>query len=103
MMDSAIAPYIRKGYRVASQTRTSANLVRPKKFSFLAFFLLLLFGVVPGLVYFAWYLAKKDKSVYLYNDAGTLRVVDPGATTARLWMALGLIVVALLIVSALSQ
>jgi hypothetical protein len=56
---------IRDGYRVVSETETSAQLVKPKAFSFiwaLIWFLLLGFGV---LIYIFYYMAKKDTVVYL--------------------------------------
>lgn len=57
--------YVRQGHRVQSQTETSAQLIKPKVFSFVwAFLWLLAFGI--GLiVYLLYYAAKRDKSVYL--------------------------------------
>jgi hypothetical protein len=52
------------GYHVVSQTETSAQLVKPRKFSRLGFFLLL------GVFYLPFYLAKRDKTVYLYLEDG---------------------------------
>jgi uncharacterized BrkB/YihY/UPF0761 family membrane protein len=56
---------VRDGYRVVAETETSAQLVKPKVFSFvwaLIWFLLLGFGL---LIYIFYYLAKKDTTVYL--------------------------------------
>jgi len=56
---------VNQGYRVVSQTDSSAQLVKPKEFSFIwafLWFLLLGIGVV---VYLFYYASKKDKSVYL--------------------------------------
>lgn len=68
-LQSEIARYAGKGYRVISQTPDSAQLVKPKKFSIVAFVLLLLLGIFPGVLYFAWYMAKKDETIYLYVES----------------------------------
>ena len=62
------------GYRVESRTPTTAQLVRPKKVSFLwALLWFLLFGI-GILVYVAYYLAKSDQTVYLeVDDEGKVR------------------------------
>lgn len=62
--------YVRQGFRVVSQTESSAQLVKPKVFSFvwaLLWFLLLGVGLV---VYLLYYAAKKDKTVYLTSAGG---------------------------------
>ena len=57
--------YVRQGYLVVSQTEGSAQLVKPKQFSFIwALFWFLWFGV-GVLVYLFYYMAKKDRTVYL--------------------------------------
>ncbi len=57
--------YVHQGYRVASQTENSAQLVKPKQFSLIwALLWLLVFGV-GILIYVFYYMAKKDKTVYL--------------------------------------
>lgn len=68
VLNRAIVPYIKRGYRVASRTETTAQLVKPKKFSFLwAVLWTLAFGV--GLVFYLfYYAAKRDKVVYLEVD-----------------------------------
>ena len=61
--------YVRQGYRVVSQTGTSVQLVKPKRFSFvwaLAWFLVFGIGLV---VYLLYYAAKKDKAIYLTVQA----------------------------------
>ena len=67
--------YVRQGYRVASQTETTAQLVKPKRFSFvwaLGWFLLFGIGLI---VYLLYYAAKKDKAIYLTVQAdGTVHV-----------------------------
>ena len=64
--------YVNQGYRVVSQTDTSAQLVRPKTFSFVwafLWFLCLGFGLI---VYLLYYAAKKDKAVYLASAGGSV-------------------------------
>ena len=67
--------YVRQGYRVVSQTGTAAQLVKPKRFSFvwaLGWFLLFGIGLI---VYLLYYAAKKDKAIYLTVQAdGTVHV-----------------------------
>lgn len=69
---------VHEGYRVVSETETSAQLVQPKPFSFgwaFIWFLLLGFGV---LVYAFYYMAKTDKAVYLTVAAdGSVRRGEP--------------------------
>ncbi len=67
--------YVQQGYRVISQTETSAQLVKPKEFSFVwALFWFLIFGV-GVLVYVFYYAAKKDATLYL--------TVAPDGTVTR--------------------
>lgn len=68
ILDREVTKYVKRGYRVQSRTDTEAQLVRPKKFSFLwAFLWLLAFGI--GLiVYLLYYWSKKDDQVYLVVD-----------------------------------
>jgi len=66
-LDRAIIKYIRKGYRVESRTETTAQLVKPKKFSLASFFLL-------GPLSLPMFLSKKDPVVYLVVENG--RVYD---------------------------
>lgn len=68
ILDKEIQSYVRKGYRVLSQTDTSAQLVKPKKFSFLLAVLLLILMVLPFIVYLLMYMAAKDKTVYITVD-----------------------------------
>ncbi len=75
VLQAEIDRLVREGYRVVSQTETSAQLLKPKVFSFVwafVWFLLLGFGV---LIYIFYYMAKKDKTVYLSVGAdGSLQV-----------------------------
>lgn len=102
MMDSAIGPYIRQGFRVTAQTPTSVNLVKPKKFSFLAFIALMLLGGIPGIVYLGWYLAKRDRSVYLYEENGALQIVDSASDLNKLWIALAVVIVTIMVIGMLN-
>lgn len=65
LLQKEINRYIKQGYRVVSQTDTTAQLIRPKQFSCLyASLWFLLFGV--GLIFYLfWYASKKDDTIYL--------------------------------------
>ena len=67
VLQNAIRSYLGSGYRVVSQTDTTAQLVQPKKFSFVLF-VILCFACGVGLFYGAWYLSKKDQTVYIQVD-----------------------------------
>lgn len=74
ILDNEVRNYVRRGYRVESRIPTAAQLLRPKKFSFLwALLWFLLFGI-GILIYVAYYLAKSDQTMYLeVDDAGKVR------------------------------
>jgi hypothetical protein len=63
-----IVDYISAGYRLMAQTETSAWFVQPKRFSVIAFVLLLLLGVLPGLGYLLWFRGKRDLAVEITVD-----------------------------------
>jgi hypothetical protein len=67
-LDQAIARYSSQGYRVTTRSDTTAQLFRPKKFSFFwALLWFLVFGI--GLiVYLLYYAAKKDSVIFLEVD-----------------------------------
>ncbi len=67
-LQARINQYLSQGYRVVSQTDTTAQLVRPKKFSCLIAVLALLVLVIGLLIYLFYYMGKKDDSVYLTVD-----------------------------------
>jgi len=74
-LNKQIEEYVKKGYRVQTQTPSTAQLVKPKSFSlFWAFVWFLLFGF--GLViYLLHYVAKKDKAIYIeVNEEGKVTV-----------------------------
>jgi zinc-ribbon domain len=71
ILQAELRRYTRKGYRVVAQTDTTAQLVKPKTFSCLIAGVLLVFTFGTFLVlYLIWYLARKDKQVYLEIDEG---------------------------------
>jgi hypothetical protein len=73
-LDAEIRRYTAAGYRVVSQTSTSAQLVKPKTFSLVWSILWFLVCGVGVLVYIFYYLAKQDTIVHLsLNDDGTVR------------------------------
>lgn len=65
--------YLQRGLKVLSQTQTTAQLVKPKKFScLLATLGLLLFGV-GFLIYIFYYASQKDTQLYIQVlDDGTI-------------------------------
>ena len=70
MLQTQINEYVRKGYHVQSQTETTAQLVKPKSFSFFWAFLWLLLPFFGLLTYILYYMSKKDQTVYLYVENG---------------------------------
>jgi hypothetical protein len=68
ILDAEVMKYARMGYEVHSRTQTTAQLVKPKKFSFIwALVWFLLFGI--GLiVYLLYYWGKRDQTIYLEVD-----------------------------------
>ena len=69
-LQTQINEYVSDGYHVQSQTETSAQLLKPKVFSFVwAFIWFLLLGV-GVLVYIFYYMSKNDQTVYLYVENG---------------------------------
>lgn len=68
ILQREISGYVKKGFRVVSQTDTTAQLVKPKTFSFLWALLWFLLLGVGLLVYLIWYWAKRDETIYLEVD-----------------------------------
>ena len=68
-LQSEIDRYVKQGYRVVSQTPTTAQLVKPKKFNFLIALFGLLWLTIGFWIYLLWYLAQREKTVYLTVDA----------------------------------
>jgi len=69
-----IARYTRYGYRLDSETETSASMVRPKKFSFLPALLWFLVFGVGVFVYIFWYMSRSDDTLYLHTEGSKVRV-----------------------------
>lgn len=68
ILEREVAAYSRRGYRVIAQTDTTAQLVKPKQFSFLwATVWFLMFGI-GLLVYLFYYWSKQEEIVYLVVD-----------------------------------
>jgi hypothetical protein len=65
MLQERIDRLVRDGYRVVSQTETTAQLVKPKVFSFGAALIALILGVFPLLIYLFVYAAESDRQLYL--------------------------------------
>lgn len=68
LLEEEISEYMRHGFFVRHRTDTTAQLLKPKKFSFLwALLWLLLFGV-GIVVYLIYYAAKRDEGRYVEVD-----------------------------------
>ena len=59
---------VQDGYRVVSETEFSAQLVKPKAFSFGWALIWFLFFGIGVLIYIFYYMAKKDAVVYLTHS-----------------------------------
>ena len=78
MLDSVIAEYAARDYRLITRTPTSAQLVKPKRFSFgwAVFWLLMLgFGL---LVYLFYYVSRTDEQVFLRVDGESIVAREQG-------------------------
>ncbi len=75
-LDAEIEKYVSWGFRLISRTETTAQLVKPKTFSYGWAVFWLIFGFGIGIVlYIFYYLGKKDETVYLQvNHSGRLSV-----------------------------
>jgi hypothetical protein len=68
LLDEAIQGYLFRGFFVRLRTQTTAQLVRPKRFSFIwALLWFLLFGI-GIIIYLIYYAAKRDEGIYLQVD-----------------------------------
>jgi predicted amidophosphoribosyltransferase len=68
ILEQAIAKYSSSGYRVVSQTDTTAQMVKPRVFSCLWSLLWLLFFGIGLIIYILYYLSKRDGIIYLSVD-----------------------------------
>lgn len=65
-IEEQIAYYARYGFRVQYQTATTAQLVRPKSFSFVWASLWFIFGFGIGIFFYLfYYMSKQDEMRYL--------------------------------------
>lgn len=63
LLQREINARVKKGWIVQTQTDTAAQLIKPKKFSWLWFILLL------GIIYLVYYIVlKRDEKLYLTVD-----------------------------------
>lgn len=96
ILDAEVARYARVGFRVAVRTPTTAQMVRPKRFSLGWALLWLLVVLIGFVIYLLYYLSKRDELVYLaVDERGLLRaegdalpdIIPTGGTAAagRCW------------------
>jgi hypothetical protein len=64
ILQNEMRRWLRFGYRVMSQTDTTAQMVRPHQFSFLLA-LILVFTLIGFVIYLLWYLTRRDESAFL--------------------------------------
>ena len=64
-LNEAIAHFTAQGFRVVTKSQTSAQLMRPKQFSWLAAILSLLLLGIGFLIYRVYYLGQKDETIFL--------------------------------------
>lgn len=66
LLAQEIQKYVKRGYRVVSQTETTAQLVKPKQFGCLTATLLTIFTIGLFLLFYIFYYAsKRDEIIYL--------------------------------------
>lgn len=68
ILQGHINRYLAQGFRVVSQTDTTAQLIKPKQFSCVIAALSLLLVGIGFLIYVFWYWASKDQTVYIQVD-----------------------------------
>lgn len=76
VLENAIAIYVQQGYRVVSQTENTVQLIKPKQFSLFIAIILLLFFILPFVIYLLYYLTQKEKAVYIVVNDGKITVTD---------------------------
>lgn len=64
-LDTEIRRYVGAGFRVVSQTATTAQLVKPRQFNAAAAILWFLLFAVGLLLYLLYYMGQRDEMVYL--------------------------------------
>jgi len=68
ILNREIQKFVKRGFRVTARTDTTAQLVKPKKFSLLWAILWFLFFGIGLIIYLLYYAAKKDETIYLDVD-----------------------------------
>ena len=68
VLQAEVIKYVRQGFIVVSQTDTTAQLVKHKKFSLFWAVIWFLLAIVPLILYILYYMAKKDEQVFLVVD-----------------------------------
>jgi len=68
ILQRTINTFVSSGYRVVSQTDTTAQLIKPKQFSCLWATLWFLFFGIGILIYLFYYASKRDEQTYLKVD-----------------------------------
>ena len=87
-LEPYITKYVDKGFRVVFRDGTSAQLVRPKRFS-------LLLGLIALPVVILYYLASRDDHVYLSHEGeGISEVKQSGEPNWAITVVAGLLIVA---------
>jgi len=64
-LNEAIAYFTAQGFRVVAKSESSAQLMRPKQFSWAAAILSLLLLGIGFLIYLVYYLGQKDETIFL--------------------------------------
>jgi len=90
ILDERIFQYAKGGYRVVHRDDNSVQLLRPKTFSFLWALVWFFIGLGTGFfLYLFYYLAKKDKIVYIeVADSGLMREAPSGGVSVLGWILL---------------
>ena len=101
-LDQQIRQYANRGFRVISRSETTAQLIKPKKFSFILAALGLLLGGVGLILYLLYYWSQKDQSVLIQVDPQG-RVIDSSRQVPK-WRAAipSLVLIALAVVALLA-
>jgi len=99
-LQQAIRGYVSDGYMVVSQTPDTAQLVRPKRFSFLWALLWFLFCGVGIVVYLVHYAARRDSTVYLQRTPYGITSSGGAGAGSSAPIGLGVVLVVCLILFA---
>lgn len=75
-INEAAAYYLSKGYRMITQTESSIQMVKPKKFSWFWGIVLFLLGIFPFIIYLIIYLSKDEEAVNLLFSQEKLTITN---------------------------